>query len=318
LFFNGTPALFGLGYSQVFLDYYYFHEGMQSITDALTDYISEHGGVVQTGSTVSKIIIEYERARGIELMSGKRIMAKWVVAASDMKTTFLNMIDPEDLPAGFRTRIEEAKLGESAVCVFLATDIDPEILPFQGCSHIYFLPDYYGIEAVDRIKNDHFCKTPIEISVPCLNNPTLAPSGKTGVIISALANFEFANYWGKCNGEVTPEYYALKESVADALVRTAARIIPDLEKKTLFRAIATPYTYQRYTLNSGGSITGWTYDRKMTFLKKGTAKMQTSMLTPVKGLLQAGHWTVYPGGAPVSILSGRLAADYISKHSRKK
>jgi hypothetical protein len=50
-----------------------------------------------------------------------------------------------------------------------------------------------------------------------------------------------------------------------------------------------------------------------TFHRKGTAGIQKSLLTPVKGPLQTGPWTVYPGGAPVSILSARLAADYVSR-----
>ena len=35
LYFAGTPALFGLGYSKIYLDYYYPEKGMQSLTDVL-------------------------------------------------------------------------------------------------------------------------------------------------------------------------------------------------------------------------------------------------------------------------------------------
>jgi phytoene dehydrogenase-like protein len=109
----------------------------------------------------------------------------------------------------------------------------------------------------------------------------------------------------------------LKEKVADQLVSIAQKIIPGLNEHILFRQIATPYTYSRYTLNSGGSICGWTYDRQTTFHRKGTGGMGSSMLTPIHNLLQAGHWTVYPGGAPVCILSGRLASAYLHQHISK-
>jgi phytoene dehydrogenase-like protein len=319
LFFGGTPALFGLGYERVFLDYYYAHDGMQSLTDALSAYVQEHGGEIRTGTAVSRILVRHKRVAGVELADGKQICARYVIAAADMKHTFLDMTDPEALPPAFITRLRDAGIGESAVCVFLGTDIAPAALPVDGCSHIYFLPDYQGIEAVDRMNDDFFERTPLEMSIPCLNNPSLAPPGKSGIVISALAKYEFAGNWGMTEqGGATPQYYALKERVGNQLVKMASRVIPRLEEHILFREVATPRTYRRYTLNSGGSICGWTYDRQTTFHRKGTAGMQKSMLTPVHGLLQAGHWTVYPGGAPVSILSARLAAEHISRHGGKK
>jgi phytoene dehydrogenase-like protein len=317
LFFGGTPALFGLGYTKVYLDYYYAHNGMQSLTDVLAEYVTGQGGQIKTGTPVSSILVENNKALGIELSDGNQINSSYVISSSDMRNTFLKMIEPGCLTPDFRARVQEACIGESAVCVFLATDIAAEKLPVKGCAHLYYLPDYQGITAAERLNTDFFARTPLEISIPCLNNPALAPNGKSGIIISALAKSAFANDWNTQDGKSTPAYYALKERVADQLVRTASQIVPGLEDHIIFRQIASPYTYNRYTLNAGGSICGWTYDRLSTFHRKGTPGMQKSMLTPVNGLLQAGHWTVYPGGAPVSILSARLAADYIARQSKK-
>jgi phytoene dehydrogenase-like protein len=209
------------------------------------------------------------------------------------------------------------EIGESAVCVFLATDLPPEKLPVQGCPHIYVHPNYVGIEAQDRMKDDFFSYTPVEMSIPVLNNPDLAPPGKSGIIISALAKSGFSGNWATQSGKSNSAYSELKEIVADQLIAIAQKVIPGLGEHILFRQIATPHTYSRYTLNTEGSICGWTYDRQTTFHRKGTGGMGTSMLTPVRNLLQAGHWTVYPGGAPVCILSGRLAASYLHRNIAK-
>ena len=318
LYFGGTPALFGLGYSKIYLDYYYPENGMQSLTDVLEDYIVEKGGHIQTRTRVTKISIENGQARGVQLEDGRIIKSKYVIAASDMKRTFLALVEPQTLNNDFRNRIEKAELGESAVCVFLGTDIPPEKLPVHGCPHLYVHPDYEGIEETDRIKDDFFLRTPVEMSIPCLHNSALAPPGKSGIIISALAKSSFSHDWETQEGKPTPAYYASKEKVAEQLISIAQKVIPDLKQHILFRQIATPYTYSRYTLNSGGSICGWTYDRQSTFHRKGTAGMGKSMLTPIPNLLQAGHWTVYPGGAPVCILSGRLAASYLHRHISEK
>ena len=314
LYFAGTPALFGLGYSKIYLDYYYPAEGMQSLTDILGNYIIEKGGQIQTLTGVTKISVKNGHATGVELEGGRKIRSKYVITAADMKQTFLELIEDLVLPPDFRNRIVKAEIGESAVCVFLGTDLPPDELPVQGCSHLYVHPGLQGIEAADRMKNDFFSRTPVEMSIPCLNNPALAPPGKSGIIISALAKSGFSHDWETQGSKPTTAYYALKEEVADQLVNIANKVIPGLEEHILFREVATPHTYSRYTLNAGGSICGWTYDRNTTFHRKGMAGIGNSMLTPIPNLLQAGHWTVYPGGAPVCILSGRLAAAYVHRH----
>jgi phytoene dehydrogenase-like protein len=318
LFFAGTPALFGLGYSKIYLDYYYPEEGMQSLPDILGNYIVEKGGQIQTLTRVTKISVKNGQATGVELEDGRNIRSKYVITAADMKRTFLELIEDHVLPPDFLARIEKTEIGESAVCVFLGTDLPAEKLPIQGCSHLYIHPDLQGIEAADRMKNDFFSRTPVEMSIPCLNNPALAPPGKSGIIISALAKSGFSHDWETQEGKPTPAYYALKEKVADQLINIAQKVIPGLEEHILLREIATPHTYRRYTLNSGGSICGWTYDRNTTFHRKGTTGMGKSMFTPVRNLLQAGHWTVYPGGAPVCILSGRMAAAYVHRRISKE
>lgn len=317
LFFEGTPALFGLGYSRVFLDYYYPQDGMQTLTETLTEYIKERGGTIKTNTRISRILVSNNQATGVELEDGNQVGADYVVSASDMKKTYLEMLRPGDLPPEYRNKLLKAHIGESAFCVFLGIDIDPESLPVQGCSHLYYLPDYEGTNAKESMNVDYFKRTPLEISIPCINNRGLAPPGKSGIIISALAKYEFAGNWGIKNGKTTAEYYYLKEQIADQFVNNAARAIPGLKDHILFREVATPYTYYRYTLNSNGSICGWTYDRQKTFNPVGIGRIQKAVLTPVERLLQAGHWTVYPGGAPVSILSGRVAADYIMRNHGK-
>jgi phytoene dehydrogenase-like protein len=314
LFFYGTPAIFGLGYSKVFMDYYYPYKGVQSLTDSLSDYIMEHGGEIKTNSRVKRIITENGRVKGVQLENDNIIKAKFVISASDMHSTFIDMLYSPETPVRYRERLQKADIGESSVCVFLSVDIPPDKIPVQGCPHIYFMPDDEGIGHEDSMDIDFFARSPIEISIPSLINPELAPNGKSAVIVSAVARYDFHNNWNLNNHHSSNDYCILKEKVADQLTETAAKLIPGLKEHIISRHVATPHTYHRYTLNTGGSICGWTYDRINTFHQKGTGSgVRNSVLTPIKGLLQSGHWTMYPGGAPVCILTGRLAADYICR-----
>jgi phytoene dehydrogenase-like protein len=315
-FFSGTPALFGLGYSKIYMDYHYAFGGMQRITDLLAEDIVEHGGAIRTSCEVSKIDVDRGQVKGVRTQDGNTIAARFVVAACDMRRVFLEMMDSGDVDPAYRTRVEKAVVGESAVNVFVAADISPTELPTGDSPHVFFFPDYQGIDQGDRETEGYFVRSPLEISIPCLNDPALAPAGKTGIIISALASRRYADNWGIADGMPDARYRATGERVTGQILENAEKLFPNLRQHVVFTQLSTPFTLERYTLNSGGSIIGWTYDRNRTFDRGSSVHMRRAVLTPVRNLLQAGHWTLYPGGAPMGVLSGRLAAERITKSSK--
>jgi hypothetical protein len=42
-------------------------------------------------------------------------------------------------------------------------------------------------------------------------------------------------------------------------------------------------------------------------------KILSATRTPIPGIYQAGQWTYSPSGLPISLLTGKLAADQVSK-----
>jgi hypothetical protein len=47
-------------------------------------------------------------------------------------------------------------------------------------------------------------------------------------------------------------------------------------------------------------------------------KFPAAIETPLPNLKQAGHWVFSPAGAPVAIMSGKLAADAAIAHIRHR
>ncbi|MBN2379858.1 NAD(P)/FAD-dependent oxidoreductase [candidate division WOR-3 bacterium] len=313
IFFSGTPALFGLGYSQVFYDYLYPREGLQAITNALASYIKHKGGEILLNSRVKSIILDQDKASGVELESGESIQSRTVLSAGDMKSAYLDLLPGNVIDDSLRRRINSSEVAESAVCVFAGVDIPVQDIDLEGCGHIYIFPDYEGISLDEQSDPEFFARSPVEVSIPCLHDPGLAPKGKTGIIISALAKYDFDKGWGRDDGR----YEQVKNKVADQLIAVTERIIPELGKRIIFRQAATPHTYERYTLNTQGAVCGWTYDRSRTFHQGKRGKILDVVKTPVPNLYQAGHWTMYPGGAPVAILTGRLASQGVIKRLKR-
>ncbi len=316
-YFSGTPALFGLGYSKMYMDYYYPEGGMQRITDELAGYVMEHGGKISIGCKATKIEVEGRRATTVRTSDGRNIRARFVVAACDMKSVFLHLLDEGHLDSAYRAQVNQAVAGESAVNLFVATDLDPSKLPTGDCPHIFFLPDYEGIDDQDRQNEDYFARAPLEISIPCLNDTALAPERKAGFVISALTSDSFGRNWGTVDGKRGAKYLEIKKSISEQIMSSVERLFPGLKQHTLFADLSTPLTLHRYTLNSGGSIVGWTYDREKTYKRAYSVGMRKAVMTPIGNLFQVGHWTLYPGGAPMSILSGRLAAAQVTKIAKR-
>ena len=88
------------------------------------------------------------------------------------------------------------------------------------------------------------------------------------------------------------------------------------EEKRLF--ISTPLTIEKETGNFEGAITGWSFANSKMPSENPLKKIKNSIKTPIKDVYQCGAWTFSPSGLPVSILTGKLAADRIRKDMRRR
>jgi len=308
--YKGSPAAFILGMISFVLDYYYPKGGIQAISDLLADYIQEQGGTLRYKTLVEEILLEQNRACGVRLKGGETIRSRFVISNSDARRTFLKMLPASVVPASYRERLQTAELSESSFTVFLGVDIPSAELPTQGCHHVMFYPDYKGVNFTEDLDDMLlYSRAPVEISLPSVTDPALAPKGKTSMVLQSIAVAEYAGEWGTRNGKRTKAYRELKETVARQLISSAERIIPGLSDRIVYMDAATPFTAQRYTLNDRGASAGWSYNPKKG-LNSGLDGMR-GFLTPVKNLYAVGHWTSSPGGAPSGFISGRIVSELI-------
>jgi phytoene dehydrogenase-like protein len=66
-----------------------------------------------------------------------------------------------------------------------------------------------------------------------------------------------------------------------------------------------------------GAITGWAFTNHPMPAENRLPRIMNSIKTPVPGIFQAGQWTYSPSGLPISILTGKLAADRVIKELSK-
>ena len=82
-------------------------------------------------------------------------------------------------------------------------------------------------------------------------------------------------------------------------------MIPDLGSRIEFEDAATPLTYERYTANTDGATSAWSWDPRKPFYEAGA--MQTKSETPVRNLFIGSCWSNQIGGVP-----GAIAAAYLT------
>lgn len=306
--YRGTPASFGLSFFSYFLDYYYSDGGVQAMPDVLAESIVERGGGIEYKALVEEILLDGRKASGVRLADGRIFRAPFVINDGDARRTYTQMLPASAVPAAWRERVEKAELAESALAVFLGVDIPPEELESLGYHHMLVFPE----EGPEGARNpgipDFYSYSFMEISLPALHDRSLAPAGKSIIVLHSLAAPDTSE-WKIADGKKTAVYKRLKEQSAELLIERAERFIPGLSSRIDVRMIATPHTHERYTLNQGGTTVGWSYHPGKGFFKHFMP--MSGFMTPVKNLYQVGHWAMTPGGAPSAIITGRIVSGLV-------
>lgn len=337
-FFQKTPAYFALSYFSLYLDYRYPRGGTGTLPAKVREYVLAHGGEIRTGAEAVGVDAG---SRTVRVASGDVHGWDRLVWAADQKTLY-RVLDAATVPPRARRDVEErtaliagARGGDSVHTVYLAVDLPPSYFADIASAHFFYTPSMTGLSQADvrelapaQTEAGDFTKdrsrieawtrrylelTTYEISIPALRDPALAPPGKTGLVVSSLMDHALHRHVRELGWH--GEYQRLCEGlVIDVLT---ASIFPRLKDAVLDRFSSSPLTLERMSGNADGAITGWAFTNPTMPAVHDLPKIATSVRTPIPGVYQAGQWTFSPSGLPISILTGKLAADRILRDLRR-
>jgi phytoene dehydrogenase-like protein len=217
--------------------YTYILGGCQTLVEAVMDVILANGGKVLTDTPVKRILVEKNRATGVELADGRIETADLVLSSGGMKEVFFDLVGRERIPAELIKQIETNRLMESVLMVQLGIDLDPTQYQPAALCYYYKTDDLEG--AVKRLRSGdyHQGREGFLIYVPSLHSPALAPAGKYAVTIYTVAPDTLAE----------GTWSSRREELADKLVAEAEAHIPGLRQHTLTRLILTPEDFRKRT-----------------------------------------------------------------------
>jgi len=283
--------------------YYPKRGGAQAVANLFAKGFTNHGGELALKTMVNKVLIDGGKATGIELANGHRIRSDYVVSNADARQTFFKIVGREFVRPKFLRALNESRLTPSPFLVSLGVDMDLSAMGFDGALISYCpncdLNELFGSDPE---------KCRIGIKMHSLRDPSLAPARMHTVQLLTALPYDYMGYWKReKDGTRGKQYKELKESVAAKLISSVEKIIPGLSEHIVYKDVATPLTYERFTLNSCGAMSGW--------YPAPVAKIR-SQRTPIKNLFQAGHWT-FPGGTVAfAIQSGRNAAQMVLREAQ--
>jgi phytoene dehydrogenase-like protein len=93
-------------------------------------------------------------------------------------------------------------------------------------------------------------------------------------------------------------------------------VYPMLKDKIIAHFSFTPLSIENRVGSSEGAIVGWAFQKSMPVVNKIQLSAR-SVLTPIPSIFQAGQWAYSPAGVPMSVLTGKLAADRALKELKR-
>jgi phytoene dehydrogenase-like protein len=276
--------------------------GMGALAQALADAAKGAGAEVRTSAEVIRI----EGAK-VVLHSGEEVDARAVVSNADPRTTFLKLVDPIELDPNFLSKMRNYRAPGTVAKLNLTLSglpgfrgVDDEV-KLSGRIHIGPEIDYLE-RAFDASKYGEFSREPyLDIAIPSLADPSLAPEGKHLMSIHA----QFAPYKLK-EGDWTTR----RDEFAETVISLLSVYAPNLRDLIVGRQVITPLDLEQTYGLSGGHIHHGeqVLDQFFTFRPLiGWAKYRT----PIKGLYLCGAGT-HPGGG-LTGMPGANAAREIAR-----
>jgi phytoene dehydrogenase-like protein len=185
------------------------------------------------------------------LTSGEQIEARAVVTSLDPRRTFLEMLDPALLDPDDLRRVRGYRIAGTAAKVNLALDALPSFRGLGGPDgaaslrgRIHIGPDIDYLErAFDDSKYGRLSARPhVEITIPSLSDPSLAPPGRH--VVSAYA--QYAPY------RLAGDWRTMRQELADRVIDLLEEHAPGLRSMVVGRQVLTPVDLEEVYGLTGG------------------------------------------------------------------
>jgi phytoene dehydrogenase-like protein len=274
--------------------------GMGAVTQAMARAAESAGVRIRTGARVERIVVQGDRAAGVRLDSGETIEASSVISNADPRTTFLDLLSPEHLDTDFVRRVSHFRSKGLVAKLHLALDGLPTLQGVNAAAvggRLLISPSLDYLELAfnpSKYREVPTCPA-LEITIPSVNDPSLAPAGRHVMSIHVL----FVPY------DLGPDPGRAHAQLLNNVVETLERHSPGLGRRIIDSELLTPADLEREFRISGGHWHHGALSFDQFFITRPVPGA-TRYATPLNGLYLCGAGC-HPGGGVMAV-AGRNAA----------
>ncbi len=296
----------------VFGSWAFHKKGNGGFTQVLARAAQSYGAEIVLESPVEAVITKNGRTTGVALTDGTEYYADTVVSALDPRRTFLELVNPRELPDDLVENIQRFRFQGTSSKVNFALDDIPNFPPlgqkpdhFRGFTNIGPSMDYLE-RAFDDAKYGWYSQNPyIDMAIQSTIDADMAPPGKH--VLSCF--IQYTPYQLR-----ESDWDSEKENLGDTVQRTLEKFFPGFGDLVLQREVRTPLDIERTVgLSEGNIFAGEFFAPQMFFFRPAPGWSQYR--TPIDGYYQCGSGT-HPGGCVIGA-PGKLAAGQILKDRAK-
>ena len=273
--------------------------GSLNFANRVANRYEQLGGKFHYGSRVTKILVENDRATGLQLANGETHRGDYVVSAADGHSTIREMLEGKYTAPAFEHYFSTGKTFPSLVFVALGVG-----RTFHATPHSYIFPLKEPLH-IDPETDIH------DLHLRVHNfDPTLAPFGKT--LLTTMIDTRDYTYWQDLQRDAPARYEAEKQRIAEAFITILEHKIGDVRDFVEMTDVSTPATIIGFTNNWKGSFEGW-----LATPERGFEELPNT-LPGLEHFYMCGHWVAVGGGVPTAMMSGRTVAQLICKKEKKE
>lgn len=269
--------------------------GSAALVQALVRGLQKYGGELQLNAHVEKILLDSDRAVGVQLRNGQYIKATKAIISNASVWDTLQLLPPlSPKLQRFAKKRQDTPPCDSFMHLHLG--IDGTGLQNLACHYIVVNDWSQGIDAPQNL---------ILISIPSVLDPSLAPAGQHTIHVYTPGNEPY-ELWAGLDRR-SPTYATLKQQRADIMWQALERIIPDIHSRCQVTLVGTPLTHSRFLRRYQGSYG--------PAIRAGQG-IFPGPRTPIKQLWCCGDST-FPGiGLPAVAASGMILANTLAPVSQ--
>jgi all-trans-retinol 13,14-reductase len=234
--------------------------GSSSIAAAMAPIIERNGGRVITSAEVTDIVVDGEKAVGVQMAGGREFPAPIIISDAGAVNTFFGLVSAETAClSSLREELRSIPVSVAHLGLYVGVKSTDAELGLNG-TNLWIYPSLDHDANVARFANDiHSPFASVYISFPSAKDPDFANRhpGRSTVEVLTFVPFEAFAGWRdtKWKRRGLP-YDSLKQSLAARLRAELERHVPAVAGRIDYAELSTPVTTRHFMNYERGEIYG--------------------------------------------------------------